>query len=156
MILKKTHLLLGLIALVNVGAGAAVPNVETDAEASAVNAIAKREVNGANCWKYKDPWNLMAYYAIKTWGNWDENWGKALLDNLKGTCVGKFGDVKNWGFHCEQGPPPTDGFATFNFNMVGVYWDHCVLDAVWRASNGAGQSIEGATCWESDYWWGPK
>lgn len=148
MMFHKSNLLLCIAAVTTTITGAALPN---PAEDSPVTALEKREVNGANCWKWKN--ENTAHFLIKTWGPWDQDWGKGLLDNIRGECSGQFHDVWNWQFHYEAGTPPTPGYASFFFLFPDVYYSHCVLDAVWLASNAAGQSIEGATCWQSDKWW---
>ncbi|KAH8719170.1 hypothetical protein GQ44DRAFT_829447 [Phaeosphaeriaceae sp. PMI808] len=147
MILSKS-VVVGLVSLSNLAAGAATPRSDSLAAAPA-EAIEKRETNGANCWRHTD--GLTSYWRISTWGVWDQDWGKGLLDNLKGSC-GQFGSPNNWGFAFESGAPPTNGMASFRLSPA-AYTSHCVLDAIWLASNGNGGAIWDAKCWESDKWW---
>jgi hypothetical protein len=154
--LSITPILLCIAAVTNTITGAALPNPDAAAATSldtapaAGTALEKREVNGANCWKWKN--ENTAHFLIKTWGPWDQDWGKGLLDNIRGQCWW-YNDVWNWQFHFDSGTPPTPGWASFFFLQPDAYYSHCVLDAIWLASNAAGQSIEAATCWQSDKWW---
>lgn len=149
MMLSNSNILVALAALTHLTAGVALPQPDPAPEAVAAPELDKREVNGANCWKNHDDYH--AYFRLSTWGTWDQDWGQGLLDNIRGQC-GQYGNVELWGFGYESGAPPTNGIASF---YVGkdAYWSHCVQDAVWLASNGAGQAIEGMTCWESNKWW---
>lgn len=150
--LFSKSLLLFIATMTSTITGAALPDPAATVDTPTSTALEKREVNGANCWKYRDEYN--SWYLIKTWGTWDQDWGKGLLDNIRGQCNRNiYGDVQQWGFHFEAGPPPTPGYASFLFWNTDIYYNHCILDAVWLASNAAGQSIEGATCWESNKWW---
>ncbi|KAF3935037.1 hypothetical protein ABW20_dc0105389 [Dactylellina cionopaga] len=74
------------------------------------------------------------YFRLDTWGEWDDDWGAGLLDNIRGKCF-IWDYVWDWGFYYDSGPPPTWGHATFK--VPGAFtqanWE-CVADAVAAAS----------------------
>lgn len=154
MILPKSYVLLGLASLTNIAIGAATPQPNPAAEivpapATEASPLDKRENNGANCWRYEDAY--ASYFRLATWGTWDQDWGQRLLGQLRSQCW-IHGSVDDWYFGFEAGQSPTNGKASFKLARP-AYDDRCVQDAIWSASNEAGQAINGVTCWESNKWW---
>ncbi|KAG8829397.1 hypothetical protein FRB91_007317 [Serendipita sp. 411] len=103
----------------------AAPAAEANATAEPID---KRGGNGASC-GYSGGW-----YTVESWGSWDNDWGKGLLDNLRGQC----GNIVNWGFNYGGNGNGYAGFAQSGRS-------HCVEDAIWLASNPTG-AIWGLNC----------
>ncbi|OAL03532.1 hypothetical protein IQ06DRAFT_291297 [Phaeosphaeriaceae sp. SRC1lsM3a] len=93
---------------------------------------------------------------INTWGYWGNDWGKGLLDNLRGQCGGIYG----WQFGYVNGDNSKQGTAHFYAYVGDVLKtgndgtcggdpfcsSHCIEDAIWLASQGTG-AIEGVNCY---------
>ncbi|EPS44979.1 hypothetical protein H072_1063 [Dactylellina haptotyla CBS 200.50] len=77
-------------------------------------------------------------YKIDNWGDWDDDYGRGYLDNLRGHCQ----DVYNWKFDYDEGNTSLGGHASFT---IKVYNGQYALDAAWDASHPTG-AIWGATC----------
>jgi hypothetical protein len=122
--LNTTIAILSLAAAIS-AAPAADPAPETD--------LIQRANNGAYCksWHGTD-WG----FTIETWGKWGSDWGRGLLDNLRGQC----GSILRWKF--EYG---SNGNGYASFNTYGGIRAHCVEDAIWLASSGSG-AIENVQC----------
>lgn len=109
-------------------------------------ALAKRDPNGAWCQKFWE--GSVLTYQVASWGSWDDDWGQGFLENLRNQCGGDLGNIENWTFYYETGPPPTPGHSQFHSGLEGpnVNADtHCVEDAIWLASNPTG-AIWGVEC----------
>lgn len=122
-----------LTATIASSAAVAIPAAEQAQAAS----LAKRQDNGAWCGKWLDSSKNAVQYIITTWGVWDDDWGNGLLDNVRGQCDAKYGNTENWAFNYQQGPPPTDGSASFR-QAKGAGASRCVEDAIWLASDPTG------------------
>jgi len=117
-----TTAIASLIAAVAAAPAAAVP----EPVAAGVTNVVERANNGAYCQSWSGgTWG----FTIETWGDWDNDWGTGLLDNLRGQC----GDIWEWEFAYNQN---TNGFA--RFKTSGLIRAHCVEDAIWLASSGTG------------------
>ncbi|KAF3091324.1 hypothetical protein TWF569_001632 [Orbilia oligospora] len=104
---------------------AAAPTAEPVADNS-VNNLQARENNGAGCF-YHSPAAPWREFTVLTSGPWTRgNWGRGLLDNLRGQC----GLITDWKF--EYNGSNGNGKATFKTDLV--HPAKCVKDAVWLAS----------------------
>jgi hypothetical protein len=110
------------------------PGTEVKTE---VTDVTRRDGNGASCKIAGGKAGTIGYdFTITTSGNWDDDWGKGLLDNLRGQC----GWISDWGFDYIGGG---QGQAVFSTTI----WirQHCVEDAIWLASSPTG-AIGGVNC----------
>ncbi|KAF3920160.1 hypothetical protein AA313_de0203987 [Arthrobotrys entomopaga] len=84
-------------------------------------------------WHGSGVWPIW-YFRLDTWGEWDDDWGAGLLDNIRGKCYA-WDYVWDWQFYYDEGPPPTWGHATFDISPAFATATYqCVADAVAAAS----------------------
>ncbi|KAK6516014.1 hypothetical protein TWF281_004604 [Arthrobotrys megalospora] len=140
MLLPKLPVLASLLAITY---AAPAPEAEKRATehvdvARDVSQLPKRDQG--SCWIH-DAWawtsnnQLRHYYLVQTWGQWDDDWGAGLLDNIRGKCdtptrKGPY----DWAFGYDPGTPPTWGHATFWMDEKGGTSSACIGDAVVAAS----------------------
>jgi hypothetical protein len=135
-LLKSTFTLLALASLTSATA-LPKPDVET-------TSLTAREVpNGAYCLVDDVEW--VTAFEITTWGAWDDDWGQTFLTNINNQCWVDHGYAQNWQFYYEEGPPPTNGHASFVFTGGWTWGADCVQNAIWLASESTG-AIGGVEC----------
>ncbi|KAF3904453.1 hypothetical protein ABW20_dc0101658 [Dactylellina cionopaga] len=119
-----------------VGVASAIASITAAPAGEPVTDIEKRVDNGAHCQSWLGTeWG----FRIETWGErWDDDWGKGLLDNLRGQC----GEILDWRF---EYLPSHNGVASFRTRRA--IRAHCVEDAIWLASGP--QNIGGVQCQNS-------
>ncbi|KAF3906338.1 hypothetical protein ABW20_dc0103895 [Dactylellina cionopaga] len=102
--------------------------------------IEKRGGNWINCAK-RSLGGCWYNYKMSTYGDWDDDWGKGYLDNLRGQCGGSL-TIEGWTFWYDENNTKLGGHAEF----AGCTDDsNCILDAAWLASQATG-AIWGASC----------
>ncbi|KAH8895392.1 hypothetical protein GQ53DRAFT_804272 [Thozetella sp. PMI_491] len=126
------------IALVSMATASLAMSVAPSKDAAMV--AARDEPNGAKCTATSKSgrWDVV----INTWGPWDDDYGNALLVQLRNHCGGE-SVILGWGFGYEAGAPPTHGYAVFTINSIP---GHCLEDAIWQTSNEHGGAIWDLQC----------
>jgi hypothetical protein len=158
----SSYLVLTTATLANLVLGTPAPLVEAQADVGIETsnpALVARGSNWAQCsisssCKADGNGNVEVY--IDTSGSWANDYGKGLLDNLRGQCGGS-GKIYSWQFTYagsdKNGRGQAHFYAAYNricktTNCGGnshLCSSHCVEDAIWLASSGSG-AIEGVNC----------
>lgn len=77
-------------------------------------------------------------------GSWFDDWGRGLLDNIRGECRGTA--TFDWGFDYHSGGAVNAGLATTKVLALNPrVGQACIQAAIWRASRSSG-AIEGVEC----------